>query len=184
MPKKTLSVLVTVDRHEWYAPPQLYTRDDGTGLWERRPALLSAAALPMPPVVHYEEKEPALQPQVSAGGETGVVEGESKIIDRDLTDVGSNMSSDANLSDSQNFLASPASPCRSETKRRRVHQQVAGEGIVASDCTLERIEEGLDDNRIVENTPAIDEGGGAGAINASVAEQVIEPTLVMFEVGK
>ncbi|KAL4369135.1 hypothetical protein GQ457_05G005800 [Hibiscus cannabinus] len=27
------SVLVTVDRHEWYAPAQIYTRDDSSGLW-------------------------------------------------------------------------------------------------------------------------------------------------------
>ncbi|GAU12771.1 hypothetical protein TSUD_122640, partial [Trifolium subterraneum] len=32
------SVLVTVDRHEWYAPPQIYTRDDSTGLWIAKPA--------------------------------------------------------------------------------------------------------------------------------------------------
>jgi hypothetical protein len=31
-------VLVTVDRHEWYAPPQIYTRDDNTGLWNAIPA--------------------------------------------------------------------------------------------------------------------------------------------------
>ncbi|WJX38263.1 hypothetical protein P8452_25946 [Trifolium repens] len=31
-------VLVTVDRHEWYAPPQIYTRDDSTGLWNAIPA--------------------------------------------------------------------------------------------------------------------------------------------------
>lgn len=34
-----LSVLVTVDRHEWYAEPQLYSPDDATGLWKRVLAL-------------------------------------------------------------------------------------------------------------------------------------------------
>ncbi|KAI3842382.1 hypothetical protein MKW92_037536 [Papaver armeniacum] len=33
------SVVVTVDRHEWYGPPQIYTRNDSTGLWTTRPAL-------------------------------------------------------------------------------------------------------------------------------------------------
>ncbi|KAI3868603.1 hypothetical protein MKX03_013113 [Papaver bracteatum] len=33
------SVLVTVDCHEWYGPPQIYTRNDITGLWTTRPAL-------------------------------------------------------------------------------------------------------------------------------------------------
>ncbi|XP_076912299.1 protease Do-like 7 [Bidens hawaiensis] len=33
------SVLVTMDRHEWYAAPEIYTRDDNSGLWIRKPAL-------------------------------------------------------------------------------------------------------------------------------------------------
>jgi hypothetical protein len=35
-PYRIRPVLVTVDRNEWYAEPQLYTRDDVTGLWERK----------------------------------------------------------------------------------------------------------------------------------------------------
>ncbi|CAJ2631157.1 unnamed protein product [Trifolium pratense] len=31
-------VMVTVDCHEWHAPPQIYTRDDSTGLWIAKPA--------------------------------------------------------------------------------------------------------------------------------------------------
>ncbi|CAI5504598.1 unnamed protein product [Closterium sp. Naga37s-1] len=37
-------VLLLVDRHAWYAPPQMYCRDDSTGLWHIAPAL------PPPPV--------------------------------------------------------------------------------------------------------------------------------------
>ncbi|XP_071737135.1 protease Do-like 7 [Rutidosis leptorrhynchoides] len=33
------SVLITMDRHEWYAPPQIYTRDDTSGIWIRNLAL-------------------------------------------------------------------------------------------------------------------------------------------------
>lgn len=33
------SVLVTIDRHEWYASPQIYTRDDNSGLWIGKQAL-------------------------------------------------------------------------------------------------------------------------------------------------
>ncbi|KFK37775.1 hypothetical protein AALP_AA3G027900 [Arabis alpina] len=40
------SVLVTIDRHEWYAPPQLYTRDDSSGLWDVKPAIEPAAVSP------------------------------------------------------------------------------------------------------------------------------------------
>ncbi|XP_057796551.1 protease Do-like 7 [Salvia miltiorrhiza] len=38
------SVLVTIDRHEWYAPPHIYTRNDTTGLWTMKPVLLSCSA--------------------------------------------------------------------------------------------------------------------------------------------
>ncbi|XP_023641502.1 protease Do-like 7 isoform X2 [Capsella rubella] len=40
------SVLVTIDRHEWYAPPQLYTRNDSSGLWDVKPAIEPAAVAP------------------------------------------------------------------------------------------------------------------------------------------
>lgn len=33
------SVLVTVNRHEWYASHQIYTRDDNSGLWIGKQAL-------------------------------------------------------------------------------------------------------------------------------------------------
>ncbi|MFS7973508.1 putative PDZ domain, peptidase S1C, peptidase S1, PA clan, PDZ superfamily [Helianthus anomalus] len=39
------SVIVTVDRHEWYASPQIYSRDDTSGIWTRKPALPSDSQL-------------------------------------------------------------------------------------------------------------------------------------------
>nr|GEV71640.1 protease Do-like 7 isoform X1 [Tanacetum cinerariifolium] len=36
---RSKSVLVTIDRHEWYASPQIYTRDDDSGLWIAKQAL-------------------------------------------------------------------------------------------------------------------------------------------------
>ncbi|VFQ70275.1 unnamed protein product [Cuscuta campestris] len=38
-PHRRKSVLITVDHHEWYAPPQIYTRDDSSGLWLAESAL-------------------------------------------------------------------------------------------------------------------------------------------------
>ncbi|XP_076901574.1 protease Do-like 7 isoform X1 [Bidens hawaiensis] len=40
------SVLVTVDRHEWYASPNIYTRDDTSGIWIRKTALPSNSQVP------------------------------------------------------------------------------------------------------------------------------------------
>lgn len=173
------SVLVTVDRHEWYAQPQRYTRDDATGLWDRRPAMPPIASLAAPLAVSYDEKGPTLEPQVLLDGEVDGMEGESKVVDRDLTNIGINISGDGNLSDSQTFLSNITSDARAETKKRRLHHQVADDGLVASDCMIET---GLEDSRVMENIPSLDEPGGAGTMNASAAEQLIEPTLVMFEV--
>ncbi|KAH7847230.1 hypothetical protein Vadar_023488 [Vaccinium darrowii] len=36
---RTKFVLVTMDQHEWYGPPLLYTRNDSTGLWIGKPAM-------------------------------------------------------------------------------------------------------------------------------------------------
>ncbi|KAL8231156.1 hypothetical protein R6Q57_000934 [Mikania cordata] len=36
---RTKSVLITMDRHEWYASPRIYSRDDSSGIWIRKPAL-------------------------------------------------------------------------------------------------------------------------------------------------
>ena len=59
--------------------------------------------------------------------------------------------------------------------------EVADKGLVASDSTLEQLEGGLDDNRALCNIPVFGEPGIIGKRNGSIAEQVIEPTLVLFE---
>ncbi|XP_023761570.1 protease Do-like 7 isoform X1 [Lactuca sativa] len=92
------SVLVTVDRHEWYAPPQIYTRDDNSGIWVGKQALVVG---------------PTLE----------VIKG----VDVDVGEQVANGNNVTNMEDSSS-----------------------------------------------------DNGNGNG--NASVAERVIEPTLVMFEV--
>eukprot|EP00897_Mesotaenium_endlicherianum_P001308 jgi/Mesen1/1204/ME000128S00177 len=53
------SVLATMDRHQWYAPPQMNTRDDRTGLWTRTPALPSASPSPSPCLPVVPECSPA-----------------------------------------------------------------------------------------------------------------------------
>ncbi|KAL4582445.1 hypothetical protein LXL04_006994 [Taraxacum kok-saghyz] len=99
------SVLVTVDRHEWYAAPQIYTRDDNSGIWIGKPALGPG---------------PGTGPtsQLAANGVASMEESDSG------------------------------------TKKQRVGE----------------------DSDSDSNELSIESG------NASVAERVIEPTLVMFEV--
>jgi hypothetical protein len=54
---QTISIVVNVGRNEWYSEPQLYTRDDATGLWERRPTMSSSVSC----AFHYT----TIQPPVS-----------------------------------------------------------------------------------------------------------------------
>ncbi|KAL0395887.1 UNVERIFIED_CONTAM: Protease Do-like 7 [Sesamum calycinum] len=129
------SVLVTVDRHEWYAPPQIYTRNDSSGLWNVKPVLPLDSPL-LSPGVNPIEQDPA---------------------------------------------SNSISTCAAE---RRVEGDLSADGVLSPDCTLhEPREERLEDPGAESETVLRDyQGGAAVANNASVAERVIEPTLVMLEV--
>ncbi|XP_027334946.1 protease Do-like 7 isoform X5 [Abrus precatorius] len=125
------SVLVTVDRHEWYAPPRIYTRDDSTGLWIARPAF----QLDCP----FLSSEP------------------------------SEYVSHHNASDGM-------------MKKRRVDEDLSADGSVVADFSLNDTRETkLEKSSVIQDDVLMDYQG-ATAANASVAERVIEPTLVMFEV--
>ncbi|KAL0461948.1 UNVERIFIED_CONTAM: Protease Do-like 7 [Sesamum latifolium] len=128
------SVLVTVDRHEWYAPPQIYTRNDSSGLWNVKQVLPLDSPL-LSPGVNPIEQDPASNSISSCAAEAG----------------GGDLSAD---------------------------------GVLSPDCSLhEPREERLEDPGTESETVLRDyQGGAAVATNASVAERVIEPTLVMLEV--
>ncbi|KAL4577571.1 hypothetical protein LXL04_013680 [Taraxacum kok-saghyz] len=112
------SVLVTVDRHEWYASPQIYTRDDTSGLWIPKEAL------------------PNDCPLLSVNGVLETVVKKTDLNVEDESEIG--------------------------IKKRRVGEELK----------IESQEEEDDD----EGVKTTDFG------NASIAERVIEPSLVMFEV--
>ncbi|RWR94848.1 protease Do-like protein 7 isoform X1 [Cinnamomum micranthum f. kanehirae] len=169
---RSKSVLVTIECHEWYAPPQIYTRDDSTGLWTARPAILHGSPL-LSPIVDSAGNGMSYQATTIDSihqhndkdwrdGCTGMQTNEETVVEELHIQVGSNV----------------------ETKRRRVEEDLAAEGIVMSDAIIhEPREETMEDSRILEHTDLLgDRGSAAVATNASVAEQVIEPTLVMFEV--
>lgn len=140
------SVLVTVDRHEWYAPPQLYTRNDSTGLWVAKPALPSSC-----PLLSIEKvlsgtsngcvMECALQ------GNTQKLAGHSAIM----------MTINEHFSDQDNFMEGPLHG----TNDQSIEDSGISRKAVERDCL------GAD---------------AATTANASIAERVVEPTLVMFEV--
>lgn len=174
------SVLVTIDRHEWYAPPQIYTRDDSSGLWVVKPALPAKSPFLsscIPPV----EEELTNHRLSSITCEVGQTEQMQQCAGLEPMDgVTSMETSFVHLVDGEH--AQEVSDAG--TKKRRVEEESSVNGNVIADYSLdEPREERLEDSGNVENLVARDvQGSSVVSANASVAERVIEPTLVMFEV--
>ncbi|XP_047324896.1 protease Do-like 7 isoform X2 [Impatiens glandulifera] len=154
------SVLVTVDRHEWYARPQIYTRDDCTGLWRIKPALspespMFYTGLSNGKQIHANHTIPV--------ADEAVMEHTDVEVNRELVDGIPSMDQVA--------------------KKRRVEDSSGDTNIIANRCLNEHRDVELRDSTISESTIVRDLQGAASATSkASVAERVIEPTLVMFEV--
>ncbi|MCD7470174.1 serine protease, partial [Datura stramonium] len=167
------SVLVTIDRHEWYAPSQIYKRDDSSGLWTAKLALQQECPLLVsgiyPVENHAESCTSEVNPkdyrpeQVSQESMDGVASME--ISDEHVTE-GPNAQDDSD----------------NGTKKRRVDENSSEDVNVIDDCSLnEHREERLDESGSVEDAVLRDYQGAAHVEATSVAERVIEPTLVMFE---
>lgn len=179
------SVLVTVDRQEWYAQPLIYTRNDSTGLWTARPAILPDSLLLTSSIrrtpfetefttttladvsSHLEDKHQY--------GNIGCADGYARIqADEEIAVEQSHLCEDANTN----------------KKRRREEEDSNIEGSSASNGTMPELKErrfecpsnlenaDLSDSRVATATNA-----SLTATNSSPAEHVIEPALVMFEVG-
>lgn len=172
------SVLVTVDRHEWYAPPQLYVCDDSTGLWVARPAIPADSVL--------------LSSTVNCGRISTASVGTSVIAAEQLEDDRQNNSENWEnrcnrmQTDDENIVDDSISGDGSftEKKRRRLEEDSIVEGRVFSNVPLNDFKDqnfehqpNLEDTEVLHHQVAV-------RTNASIAEQVIEPTLVMFEVGE
>ncbi|KAF8390023.1 hypothetical protein HHK36_024544 [Tetracentron sinense] len=176
---RSKSVLVTVDRHEWYAPPQIYTRDDSTGLWTARPALPSGSLL-LSLDDNIDRKDLAFQAVASTTtGEVGLMQHMDQHNNPELADGVTNMETNY-----EHVAEEPHSQDESDvqTKRWRVEEDSSADGIVVTDCSIrEPREEKSENPRTLENTGFRDDLRVLAA-NASIAERVIEPTLVMLEV--
>ncbi|EFJ36348.1 hypothetical protein SELMODRAFT_165477 [Selaginella moellendorffii] len=147
------SVLVTIERHEWYAPPQIYVRDDSTGLWNPRPAISSKPVS----TFHSDEKQGPCKM-------SGALQDGSAIECRGGVAV--SMSAEDGFQSDEGNQLSDGSLNQGETKRRRVNELLA----VPEDNQPDILAEVVD-----SQTPEVT--GGASGV-----EQVLEPTLVMMEV--
>ncbi|KAL9827469.1 Protease Do-like 7 [Arabidopsis thaliana] len=160
------SVLVTIDHHEWYAPPQLYTRNDSSGLWDAKPAIEPASVSPSIgnngfPISQdislcHHDTEPMHEVNV-----------------RGVTDIAAIMETSSGDGSQNDF--------GSEAKKQRVDED-SSDGIAANG-SLYGSEFKSDDAMETDTTVLRDfEGATALSANASLAERAIEPALVMFEV--
>lgn len=167
------SVLVTIDQHGWYAPPQLYTRNDATGLWNAKLAI----PLESPFVVshragHMDANSNSVSPLT-----------ESSPMDLKCLHESENMADGCVKMQTDEEIAIDGSHSGEdsilEKKRRRVDEEIAAEGTISSFGDLDDIKDGA-----LRHPSSVEGSDLARTIssNASLAEQVIEPALVMFEV--
>lgn len=172
------SVLVTIDRHEWYAPPQIYTRNDSSGLWSAKPAILSEALMPSSGI--NGGVQGVASQTVSICGELVHMEHMHQRNNQELTDGVTSMETACEHASAESISRGESDNGR---KKRRVEENISADGVVADCSPHESGDVRLEDSSTMENAGSRDYfGAPAATTNASFAESVIEPTLVMFEV--
>ncbi|CAH9066972.1 unnamed protein product [Cuscuta europaea] len=170
------SVLVTVDRHEWYAPPQIYTRDDSSGLWLAKPALSPDSILLSDVIpVKHDLSSHNVYPSLEGSPMDHTPHHVSQESTDGVTNVETGCEVTAEGPRSQDVLDSGM-------KKRKVEENSSADGTIIADCPLhEHGEERLESGHLADTVSRDYQGPVTEAANASVAERVIEPTLVMFE---
>lgn len=180
---RSKSVLVTMDRHEWYALPQWYRREDTSGVWQIQFAVSQSVQSESVTTVQFDSRKQITQPVLSADGEDEDLNGDSPVV------------TDAKDRDSGAFSAgsseAPTVECeqpaidtlgRGECKRRRVLDKIVEQGVVTSDCKVDQMEPSITDNFPVGLVEGVDDVALSTRSSASVAESALEATFVMFEV--
>lgn len=169
---------MTVDRHEWYAPPQIYKRDDSTGLWNAKLAFQPASILP------------------SSVNGLGVLSDEAVPLRTEGTSVEHMNQDNLELTDGHGvtsmetnceFVLDEASSrveVDLEVKKRRVEEELPADGSLVAEYTIPGTRNAKLEGPITMENAMVREYQGATpvAANASFPERMIEPTLVMFEV--
>lgn len=139
------SVLVTIDFHEWYGPPQIYTRNDSSGLWTVKPALPPDSSLVSSRFVNGDASEsgPSVTPMAQVHQHVGLEQ-----------------TNDSLNSNGSAFIEPVEGP------------PVVDESIIKT-TEGKSIEDKLED---------LGDCSAANTDNTSIAERVVEPSLVMLEV--
>ncbi|XP_044505268.1 protease Do-like 7 isoform X2 [Mangifera indica] len=172
------SVLVTIDRHEWYAPPQIYTRDDSSGLWTAKPAIQSESFLSA--LGTNGTGESLKNPTVLLCGKPVHMEHIDQGNHQELTDDVTSMETASGDAFVETHSQDESDNGR---KKRRIEEYTSPDCVVADGSVRESGDVKFEDPGTMENAGSrAYQGATAVTTNASLAECVIEPTLVMFEV--
>lgn len=173
------SKLVTVDRHEWYAAPQVYTRNDSDGLWTLKPAFQPLHLLL---TYHVNEIQRASRNHsLLSFGEANLIEHIHRERIQELIDgvkiIGICEDHSCEDSHAQGELGTGK-------KKWCVEEDSSTDGALADYSFHIGREIEMKNTRNVENAAIMTDCHGpiSRPANASYAEHVIEPTLVMFEV--
>lgn len=174
------STLVTIDRHEWYDAPKIYTRDDSSGLWMARPAI-QPTTLQLSPCSSNVTQ--GLNSQASSlNSESTPAEGTDQANNQELThDILRTEASYEHISEEVHSREE----CDVKTNKQQVQGNLSSDEIAVADhSSLEIGEMKLETPGTTEITVSNGyEGAIAAATNASFAECVVEPTLVTLEVN-
>lgn len=176
---------MTVDRHQWYAPPRIYSRDDTTGLWHSKPAIHTLASVVPTATIPFDQNNGSVEPTASLVEESCGLEGElprlMSVAGRDSGEASPVVQNGEVLGGAvQGGQADEGDLGRVESKRRRVHELVEGD-ISTTDSPARRTELTTHPTNGTVDVSQAAEGEG-GALGSSASLHVIEPTLVMIEV--
>ncbi|KAI0491752.1 hypothetical protein KFK09_026012 [Dendrobium nobile] len=171
-----LSVLVTIDRHEWYAHPQIYSRNDNTGFWTAKPAIPPDSML----ISSRLHSDITQTNSIPVSATRNYVPGE---LEHD--NCNGKWEDDCIKKQSIDHKALEGSctdDVKNVSKKRHRGDSTCSEGSILSNGNIDEYKE-----PVLRQTPSSENNDlsvkmAVSATNASLAEQVIQPALVMFEV--
>ncbi|KAG6779094.1 hypothetical protein POTOM_015461 [Populus tomentosa] len=170
------SVIVYIDRHEWYDAPKIYTRDDSSGLWIARPAI-QPKFLQLSSCSSDAEQRPKIQSS-SLSGESTLAKHMHQSKKQELTN------GVVKIKDSNGHISKEAHSGEeydAKTKECQEQGHISSKEIVAANCSSREIGEiKLKDPSTTEKT--VLNGIETATSTASFAESLIEPALVTLEV--
>ncbi|KAK4416427.1 Protease Do-like 7 [Sesamum alatum] len=169
----TMSVLVTVDFHEWYAPPQIYTRDDSSGLWAISPVLTPESKLLSPNVNRIVQDLASNTVSSCSADVTPMKQMQPCICQEPMNGVANMKTTYEQVDDGSHSL--------NKSDAGQVDKHLSVDASLLPGCLLHELSKVSLEASGTETETVLRNNQGAAA-NASVAECVIEPTLVMLEV--